>query len=151
VLRFLLLAFATTLLLSTAYAQGNTKEVYQRDTGPAFGKKLPELNPKDVPTRELAGIVRDENDDPVEGAIVHLRNVKTKAGRSFVTKKDGRYKFDQLIKSEDYEVYANRQGRATETKSLSTYDPREKPTLNLRFEKQKSQAKAEQSAKPASN
>lgn len=133
--RLLLLTASVFILSSGALAQGNTKDVYQRDTGPGFFKKLPEINPKDVPSRELIGIVRDENGDPLKGAIVTITNLKTKAAKSFVTKDDGRYRFDQLIKADDYEVKARFQGRDTETKSLSTYDPRDKPTLNLQFEK----------------
>lgn len=133
--RLLVLTASVFILSSGALAQGNTKDVYQRDTGPGFFKKLPEINPKDVPSRELIGIVRDENGDPLKGAIVTVTNLKTKAAKSFVTKDDGRYRFDQLIKADDYEVKARFQGRDTETKSLSTYDPRDKPTLNLQFEK----------------
>ena len=134
--RSLLLTAATTLLAVASFSQGNTKDVYQRDTGPGFFKKMPEINPKDVPSRELNGIVRNEDGDPLKGAIVTVTNMKTKAGRSFVTKDDGRYRFDQLVKSDDYEVKAKLQGKETDTKSLSTYDPREKPTLNLQFQKE---------------
>ena len=135
-LRLLLFSFAAIFLAAPLMGQGNTKDVYQRDTGPGFFKKLPNLNPKDVPSRELTGIVRDENGDPLESAIVTVTNVKTKAAKSFVTKEDGRYRFDLLIKADDYEVKAKFQGRDTETKTLSSFDPREKPTLNLLFEKE---------------
>lgn len=153
VLRFILLAVSVSVLAFSAFGQGNTKDVYQRDSGPGFFKKVPEVNPKDVPSRELAGIVRDENDDPLAGAIVTLTNLKTKASRSFVTKDDGRYRFDQLIKADDYQVQAKMQGRVTEAKSLSTFDPREKPTLNLKFEKAKAEEKkeADTSAKSTTN
>ena len=133
--RLLLLTVTVLVISASAFSQGNTKDVYQRDTGPGFFKRMPEVNPKDVPSRELSGIVRDENDDPVKGAIVTVTNLKTKAARSFVTKEDGRYSFDQLIKADDYEVKARLQGRDTETKSLTTFDPRDKPTLKLKFEK----------------
>ena len=134
VIRNAVLCFATVLAVSFSFAQGNTKDVYQKDTGPGFFKKLPEVNPKDVPSRELKGIVRDVNDNPVQGAIVTVTNLKTKAAKSFVTKADGRYLFDQLIKADDYEVKARFRGRDSETKKLSTFDPREKPVLNLHFE-----------------
>ncbi len=141
-LRLLFLTISLLTLSGMLAAQGNTKDVYQRDTGPGFFKKLPEVNPKDVPSRALIGIIRDENGDPLKGAIVTITNLKTKAARSFVTKEDGRYRFDQLIKADDYEVKARFQGRDTETKSLSTFDPRDKPNINLQFEKQAA-AKAE--------
>jgi hypothetical protein len=135
VFRFTVLCIASLILLSGAFAQGNTKDVYQRETNPDFFKKLPETNPKDLPSRELTGIVRDAYDNPVKGAIVTLTNLKTKAARSFVTKEDGRYTFDRVVKADDYEVRARFRGRDSETKKLSTYDPRDKPTINLRFDK----------------
>jgi hypothetical protein len=135
VFRFAVLCLASIFVLSAAFAQGNTKDVYQRDTNPDFFKKLPETNPKDLPSRELNGIVRDAYDNPVKGAIVTLTNLKTKAARSFITKEDGRYNFDRVVKADDYEVRARFRGRDSETKKLSTYDPRDKPVLNLRFDK----------------
>lgn len=150
-LRLTLLAVTVFMLALPMFGQGNAKDVYQRDTGPEFGKKLPEINPKHVPTRELKGIIRDENDNPVGGAIVTVKNVKTKVSRSFVTKDDGRYTFDQLIKADDYEVSAKFQGRVTPTKTLSTFDPREKPTLNLKFEKAATETKKESASSTTSS
>ncbi|MCU0228486.1 MAG: carboxypeptidase-like regulatory domain-containing protein [Bryobacterales bacterium] len=139
--RVLFLVISVFVVTACASAQGNTKDVYQRETGPGFFKKLPEVNPKDVPSRELNGIVRDASGSPLKGAIVTITNLKTKAGRSFVTKDDGRYRFDLLVKADDYEVKARFQGKDTDTKTLSTFDPREKPTLNLQFEKTPAPAK----------
>ena len=135
VFRLAILFASILILFSAAYAQGNTKDVYQRDSNPDFFKKLPEVNPKDLPSRELSGIVRDSRDNPVKGAIVTLTNLKTKAARSFVTKDDGRYNFDRVIKADDYEVRARFRGRDSETKKLSTYDPRAKAIMNLHFDK----------------
>ncbi|MDZ7638802.1 MAG: carboxypeptidase-like regulatory domain-containing protein [Bryobacterales bacterium] len=147
--RFATVLFATLFLLSAAYAQGNTKEVYQRDTNPDFFKKLPDINPKDVPNREIGGVVRDAYDNPVKGAIVTLTNMKTKAARSFVTKEDGRYAFDRVIKADDYEVRARFRGRDSDTKKLTTYDPRNKPVLNLRFDKSIDEPEEEAPSKSA--
>lgn len=133
--RFVILLASALLMFTAAFAQGNTKDVYQRDTNPDFFKKLPEVNPKDLPSREMSGIVRDAYDNPVRGAIVTLTNLKTKAARSFVTKEDGRYNFDQVIKADDYEVRARFRGRNSETKKLTTYDPRNKAVMNLHFDK----------------
>ena len=140
--RYAVLLVSTLLVLSAAYAQGNTKDVYQRDSNPDFFKKLPEVNPKDLPSREMSGIVRDAYDNPVRGAIVTLTNLKTKAARSFVTKEDGRYNFDRVIKADDYEVRARFRGRNSETKKLTNYDPRNKPVMNLHFDKSIDQPEA---------
>ncbi len=145
-LRALLLTIVVLALTTFTAAQGNTKDVYQRDTGPGFFKKLPEVNPKDVPSRELSGIIRDHHGDPLKGAIVTITNLKTKSAKSFVTKDDGRYRFDLLVKADDYEVKARFQGRDTDSKTLSTYDPRDKPVLNLQFEKAPPKEKTESAA-----
>lgn len=151
--RFVILFLSILLMFTTAFAQGNTKDVYQRDSNPDFFKKLPEVNPKDLPSRELSGIVRDSDGNPVNGAIVALTNLKTKAARSFVTKEDGRYMFDHVVKADDYEVRARFRGRNSETKKLSTYDPRSKAVMNLHFDKsieepEEVPAKSEEAKKP---
>ncbi len=146
-LRIAILFVSVFCLLQMAFTQGNTKDVYQRDTGPGFFKKLPEVNPKDQPSRELRGFVRDSRDNPIGGAIVTLTNLKTKAAKSFVTKDDGRYMFDGVIKADDYEVRARFRGRNSETKKLSTYDPRDKAVLNLHFDKSIDEAQAAPSKK----
>ena len=133
--RFAILFLSVFFVFTAVYAQGNTKDVYQRDSNPDFFKKLPEVNPKDLPSREMSGIVRDAYDNPVNGAIVTVTNLKTKAARSFVTKEDGRYLFDHVVKADDYEVRARFRGRNSETKKLTTYDPRNKPVMNLHFDK----------------
>ena len=152
-LRYAILLISVLVAFSAAYAQGNTKDVYQRDSNPDFFKKLPEVNPKDAPSREISGIVRDAYDNPVNGAIVTLTNLKTKAARSFVTKADGRYNFDGVLKADDYEVRARFHGRNSETKKLTTYDPRYKPVMNLHFDKsidakEATPAKSEETKKP---
>jgi hypothetical protein len=43
VLRLTLLAVTVFMLALPMFGQGNAKDVYQRDTGPEFGKKLPEI------------------------------------------------------------------------------------------------------------
>ncbi|MCZ2153877.1 MAG: carboxypeptidase-like regulatory domain-containing protein [Bryobacterales bacterium] len=141
-LRSVILVVSIFFLFQTAFSQGNTKDVYQRDTGPGFFKKLPEVNPKDQPSRELSGIVRDSRDNPIAGAIVTLTNLTTKAARSFVTKDDGRYSFDRVIKADDYEVRARFRGRNSETKKLTSYDPRNKAVMNLHFDKSIDEAEA---------
>lgn len=141
-LRSVILVVSILFLFQAAFSQGNTKDVYQRDTGPGFFKKLPEVNPKDQPSRELSGIVRDSRDNPIAGAIVTLTNLTTKAARSFVTKDDGRYSFDRVIKADDYEVRARFRGRNSETKKLTSYDPRNKAVMNLHFDKSIDEAEA---------
>ena len=43
----------------------------------------------DENARAVAGIVQDENEQPVEGAIVQLKDAKSLKVRSYITKADG--------------------------------------------------------------
>jgi hypothetical protein len=85
--------------------------------------------------RALIGFVTGVNDEPVEQAVVQLKDMKTLQVRSFITKKDGQYHFSGLSKDVDYQVKAEFQGSSSATKTLSVFDNRPKPNLNLKLEK----------------
>jgi hypothetical protein len=83
------------------------------------------LNPKKdkMPTsRMVSGLVVDDSGAPLEGALVSLVNAKTKERREFFTKKDGRYKFEELSFSVDYQLRAKWKNLASDERKLSQYD-----------------------------
>jgi hypothetical protein len=103
-----------------------------RDKPPPFfkgGKKE-----KDDGTRFVTGVVRDPKSDPVEGAVVQIKDTKTLRIRSFLTKADGKYTFHGLNPDVDYEIKAQYQGLASEVRTLSVYDSRKDPVINLQLE-----------------
>ena len=51
--------------------------------------------------------------------------------RSFFAQKDGTYRFPQLERNVDYEVYAQKDGKKSGTKTISQFDDRDKPNINL--------------------
>jgi len=81
--------------------------------------------------RDLSGEVMDTGNAPLENAIVHLKNRSTQTEKSLLTGKDGSYHFPGLSTSVDYELYAELQGRKSETRTLSALDGRERVILNL--------------------
>ncbi len=85
-------------------------------------------------TRTLVGQVMDKSDAPISGAVVHLRNTKTLAERTFITHEDGNYRFNALSPNQDYEVYAASKGKQSGTKTLSQFDSRTEARINLRVE-----------------
>lgn len=91
-------------------------------------------NKKDDGTRMLAGTVKTADDQPVAGAIVKLKDTKTLAIRSFITKENGAYSFQGLSKGVDYEVKAEAGSASSPTKLLSVYDNRKEPVINLKIE-----------------
>ncbi len=85
-------------------------------------------------TRTLTGSVLDKSDQPVADAVVYLKNTKTLTVRTFIAQKDGSYRFPGLANNVDYEVYAERNGKKSDTKVLSQFDDRTQARINLRMD-----------------
>ena len=75
----------------------------------------------------------DPKGDLVEGAVVQLKDTKTLQIRSFITLKDGAYRFHGLNTDVDYELKATHEGASSKTRRLSVYDSRKKVTINLKL------------------
>jgi hypothetical protein len=73
--------------------------------------------------RMVHGIVKDERENPVKGALVNLKNMKTNQTVTDITQADGKYSFDELSREQDYELSATLSGKTTAVKKLSHYDP----------------------------
>jgi hypothetical protein len=86
-----------------------------------------------VNQRVLTGTVMDKNDQPIPNAVVYLKNEKTLNVRTFFGQKDGTYRFPQLERNVDYEVYAEIDGKRSDTKTVSQFDDRNAPHVNLRI------------------
>ena len=85
----------------------------------------PLIKKKDkAPTsRDLAGKVTDPSGQAIEGALVTLTNTKTNAKTTYITKKDGRFSFDDLSLTVDYQLQARFKDAVTEPRNISQYDP----------------------------
>jgi carboxypeptidase family protein len=83
--------------------------------------------------RRVHGVVKDEQGNPVRNALVNLTNLKTKETLTFVTKKDGTYSFDDLSRTEDYELVASFNSKKTPVKKLSHFDPQSTTMRILSF------------------
>ncbi len=83
----------------------------------------PKTKKDKAPTaRSLKGTVVDDTDQPLEGALVTLTNTKTNEKTTFITKKDGRYYFDDLAFTIDYQLVARYKDMRSEPRKLSQYD-----------------------------
>ncbi len=89
---------------------------------------------RDRSVRTLAGEVRLADDTLVEGAVVQVKNLKTLQIRSFITLKDGKYSFQNLSSSVDYEVRANWKENSSPKRMLTVYDTRLDAVINLKLE-----------------
>lgn len=83
--------------------------------------------------RPVSGFVTDADGKPVTGAIVQLKNTRTLQVRSFITREKGDYYFAGLSKDVDYELKAQLEGHTSAAKTLSSFDPKEQPVINLQI------------------
>jgi hypothetical protein len=84
--------------------------------------------------RNITGQVLNKSDAPLSEAIVYLKNTKTLTIKSFITEKDGGYRFHNLTPNIDYEIYAEYQGQKSGAKTLSSFDNRSNVTLNIHID-----------------
>ena len=84
-------------------------------------------------SKMLSGTVQDKNDQPIAGAVVYLKNMKTLAVKTFFAQQDGTYRFPQLALNTDYEIYAEKDGKKSSVKTISQFDDRYSPTVNLQI------------------
>lgn len=83
--------------------------------------------------RTVAGNVVDGNSMSVSGAVVFLKNLKTKAIRSYTTTKSGRFHFAQVNMVDDYDLWAEKGNRKSDTKTVSSWDSRKDYQTELKM------------------
>jgi hypothetical protein len=88
---------------------------------------------QNIGQRTVSGLVVDGDSQPVAGATVFLKNQKSKAIRSYTSAKDGRFHFAQVNMAEDYDIWAEKDGRKTGTKTVSSWDARKKFEVDLKM------------------
>lgn len=128
-LLFILVMAATVGLVHAQPPGSGASGPKAKDKDKLFGGKLP--SEEDPNGRNLLGAVTNEAGEFVEGAVVSLKNLKSGNERSFITKKDGVYRFDSLRMDADYEMMAKFKGAVSETKKLSMYDSRKHAVRNF--------------------
>lgn len=74
--------------------------------------------------RTVSGTVLNAAAERVSGATVFLKNDKTKAIRSYTSTADGHYHFAQSDMAYDYDLWAEKDGKKSATKSVSSWDAR---------------------------
>jgi hypothetical protein len=82
--------------------------------------------------RVVNGVTENADSAPLPSATVFLRNTKTKAIRSFTTAADGHFRFAQVSMSEDFELWAEKSGKKSAVKTISSWDTRKEVDLELK-------------------
>ena len=86
-------------------------------------------------TRTLQGTVTDAAGNPIEQAVVQLKDTRTLQVSSFITKEDGMYHFSGLRLDSEYQVRAERNELHADWKRISVFDPRKVVIVNFKLEK----------------
>jgi hypothetical protein len=98
-------------------------------TVPTFAKE------KDTtPGRLLTGKVIDKDDNPLPNAVVYVTDTRTRAVKTYIVGPDGTYRFPALAANVEYEIYAQSNGKASDTKRMSQFDDRKVVSIVLRID-----------------
>jgi hypothetical protein len=94
---------------------------------------LPAAQAQNLGQRVVTGSVIDADSAAVSGATVFLQNLKTKSIRSYTSSKDGRFRFAQVNMSDDYDLWAEKSGKKSAVKTVSSWDARKEFEAELRL------------------
>lgn len=83
--------------------------------------------------RTVTGTVLDDASNPVQGATVFLKNQKSKTIRSFTSLANGHFYFAQVNKAEDFDLWAEKNGKKSTVKTVSSWDDRAQFVTELRL------------------
>jgi hypothetical protein len=90
---------------------------------------------QDSGTRSVEGVVRDASGQPVNKAVVQLKDTKSLQIRSFITNPDGTYHFAGLSPNVEYQLKGEYQGAFSGKKTLSIFNSKKLVTINLKLKK----------------
>ena len=119
VARVLTLAAMAALLSASVFAQNKTKQ-----------ERREEAN-----SRSVMGTVVGSDDQPVNGAVVQLKDMRTLQVRSFITQSDGQYHFSGLRADIDYQLTVKAGDATAPQRTLSLFDNRKEAVLNFKLDK----------------
>lgn len=92
-----------------------------------FGKQ------KKVTSKTVSGVVLDQAENGIDGATVTLKDLYTGKTIAVYTRDGGHYQFSDLKFNHDYEIHADSKGVKSETRQVSSVDPRARIVLNLKI------------------
>jgi hypothetical protein len=93
----------------------------------------PAAHAQNIGQRVVSGIVTDANSALIVGATVFLKDIKSKTIRSYTTDAKGHFRFTQVNMAEDHELWAEKDGKKTQTKTVSSWDTRKEFETELKM------------------
>ena len=101
--------------------------------GPSGGPIGPQVAmAQNLGQRVVLGSVLDANSALLPGATVFLKNLKTKSIRSFTSDSHGKFRFAQVNMAEDHELWAEKDGKKSAVKTVSSWDTRKEFESDLK-------------------
>ncbi|HEX4022827.1 MAG TPA: carboxypeptidase-like regulatory domain-containing protein [Acidobacteriaceae bacterium] len=85
----------------------------------------------------VQGRISDMTGRPLSGAIVYLKDVRTLDVKSYITEKDGEYRFEQLSSNDDYKLWAEMDEKKSQVRTISSFDPKNSFLINLHIHTEK--------------
>ena len=98
-------------------------------------KKTREERREEAAQRTVQGLVTGPDDQPISGAVVQVKDMRTLAIRSFITQADGMYRFMALKIDIDYQLSAKSGDLSAGPRNLSIFDARKEAIVNFKLEK----------------
>lgn len=86
------------------------------------------------PGRLLTGKVIDGGDNPLPNAVVYVTDTRTRAVKTYIVGADGSYRFPALAANVDYEIYAQANGKTSDTKKMNQFDDRKVVNIVLKID-----------------
>jgi protocatechuate 3,4-dioxygenase beta subunit len=87
--------------------------------------------------KTVRGVVQDKSDNPVQSAVVFLKDTHSNQVRSNITNDQGEYRFSGLDPNAEYELYAEKDGAKSQTRNISSFESRTDIVLNLKLQQRK--------------
>ena len=87
--------------------------------------------------KTVRGVVQDKSDNPVQSAVVFLKDTHSNQVRSNITNDQGEYRFSGLDPNAEYELYAEKEGAKSQTRNISSFESRTDIVLNLKLQRKK--------------
>jgi len=84
--------------------------------------------------RSVTGKVVDKSDGPLKGSVVYLKDDHSLAVKSFIADDSGGFRFGQLSQTSDYELWAEFNGKKSNTRTISSFDNKTDFVMNLKID-----------------